>query len=116
MNLGTSRPDLRLHQRYEIDDVVVVTPQGVCQLGDISEGGISFKCLYLQELPEAYTIDLLNTSGIHLQNLPVEKVWESPDKKQGSGTTFALRVGARFTSLSHNQESILRLMINYAQA
>ncbi|MBE0582208.1 MAG: PilZ domain-containing protein [Desulfofustis sp.] len=90
-----------------MDDFVVVTPEGVCQLGDISQGGISFKCLYLQTLPETYQIDILNTSGTHLENLSIEKVWESREKKVNITDIFAQRVGARFKELSLEQESKL---------
>lgn len=115
MITNTSQIDLRRYQRYEIDNVVVVTPEGVCQLDDISQGGLSFKCLYLQNLPETYQIDILSTSGTHLENLSIEKVWESREKKTKLGDIFTQRVGARFKALSSEQESNLRHIIDYIQ-
>jgi hypothetical protein len=116
MHQDASQHELRHHKRYELEDVVVVTPEGVCQLNDISEGGLSFKCLYLQNLPDTWTIDLLNTSGTHLHNIEVEKVWESLDSQKTFTNIFALKVGARFKKLSLEQEGMLRHLIVSGQA
>lgn len=113
MHDNPSRTELRRHPRYEIEDVVVVTSEGVCQLGDISEGGLSFKCLYLQDIPDSCTIDLLNTSGTHLHKLEVDKVWEKKRDTEGFAELFSHTVGARFKDLTPEQEVILRhLLVN----
>lgn len=119
MHVTSSGNDLRRYPRYEVEDVVVVTAEGVCQLGDLSEGGLSFKCLYLQNLPDTCTIDLLNTSGMHLHNVEVHKVWEVKNSQHDLTDLFSLTVGVKFKDLTPEQEAVLRLMIfsnQHAQA
>ena len=98
-----SAQNRRIRQRHEFTNAAIITPEGISQLIDISSGGISFRCRCEQFLPKRWDIDIVDSSGIHLQEFSVEKVWESVQDKKGYGSIFTTTVGAKFKNLSPKQ-------------
>lgn len=101
----------RRHERRQISEAVVLTSMGVCQVHNLSEGGMSFKCMYLQELPDEWQLDILDTNGTHLKELWVEKVWQKLDKIPVNPSHFALSVGVKFKNLKDDQADLLHKIL-----
>jgi len=97
----------RKQQRFEFTNTAIVTPNGVSQLIDISSGGVSFRCRREQWLSERWKVDIVGRTGIHLQEFPVEKVWELVEDKKGYAPIFTTTMGVKFKSLSPKQLSAL---------
>jgi hypothetical protein len=115
MNQEPAPIELRRPPRYRFKAMLVVTPGGICQLENISEGGLSFKCINRQDLPATWTVDLIDTAGAYLSSVEVEKVWESSNSAQRIAALFNHAIGARFTALSPDQLTMLRDMIDSGQ-
>jgi len=102
----------RKQQRHHFTDTVTICPHGVSQVIDISSGGVSFRCRCEQCLPKkTWKIDIVDTTGIHLQEFPVEKVWESVEDQKRYGSIYTVTVGVKFKSLSPEQHSALYELI-----
>ena len=97
----------RKQQRHEFTNTVIITPDGVSQVIDISSGGVSFRCRCEQRLSARWKVDIVGKTGIHLQEFPVEKVWESVEDKKGYAPIFTTTVGVKFKNLSPKQLSVL---------
>ncbi len=104
----------RKQERHQFTDAVTICHEGISQVIDISSGGISFKCRCERCLSTKWTVDIFDSNGIHLQQFPVEKVWESAEDKQRDANIFKTAVGVKFKSLSPEQASSLhQLMHNF---
>ncbi len=102
----------RKQQRHHFTDTVTICPHGVSQVIDISSGGVSFRCRCEQCLPKkTWKIDIVDTTGIHLQEFPVEKVWESVEDKKKYTPILTTTVGVKFKSLSFQQRLALYELI-----
>lgn len=101
------------NQRQEIrrsaKSAIVLSPQGICQVFNISSRGIFFKCTGEQSYPEQWAIDLYDINGQKLENMPVQKVWER--RQELSQLLFSYEVGAKFMRLSFAQEAQLKLFL-----
>lgn len=66
----------REHKRFEIPEAIIVISGNIGQLVNISSGGLAFKCFHTISLPEKPSLDILVAGrDFHLQQLPVELVW-----------------------------------------
>ena len=102
----------RKQQRHKLTDAVTICSDGISQVIDISSGGMSFRCRCEQCLSKRWEIDIVDsTTGVHLQEFPVEKVWESVEDKKDYAPIFSTMVGVKFKSLSHEQLSALHQLI-----
>jgi len=102
----------RKQQRQELPDAVTICSDGVSQVIDISSGGMSFRCRCEQCLSKRWEVDIVDSiTGVHLQEFPVEKVWESVEDKKGYTPIFSTTVGVKFKSLSLKQLSALYQLI-----
>jgi len=97
----------RQHKRVDFTDTVVMNPEGACEVIEMSSGGFSFKCLFEHSLSEEWTVDILNNTGVYLQKIYVEKVWESVIDEGRSTSSCGLAVGVRFKDLSPEQQLTL---------
>ena len=89
-------PKNREHNRHKITDTFVVNREGVCQVFDLSSGGFSFGCINERELPEKWTVDIINDKGVRLWDLPVETVWAKKYNTSPKTSIHTIKVGARF--------------------
>jgi len=99
--------DRRQHQRIDLTDTVVMNPLGVCEVIEMSTGGFSFKCIFEHNLSDIWMVDILNNSGVYLQQFPVEKIWETAQDDQLSTSRCGVEVGVRFKDLSPEQQETL---------
>ena len=102
-NMVLNAQNRRMRQRHEFTNAAIITSKGISQLIDISSGGIAFKCRCEQSLSKRWDVDIVDSTGIHLREFPVEKVWESVEEKKGYGSIFTMTVGAKFKNLSPEQ-------------
>jgi len=102
----------RKQERHQFTDAVTICHEGISQVIDISSGGISFKCRCERCLSTKWKVDIIDSSGIHLQEYSVEKVWESVEDTQRDGNIFKTAVGVKFKSLSPEQASALHQLIH----
>ena len=103
----------RKQKRHQVTDTVTICPEGIGQVIDISSGGISFKCHCERCLSTKWKTDIIDSNGIHLQEFPVEKVWESVEDKPKDAGIFKTAVGVKFKSLSPEQASALYQFIHH---
>jgi len=109
MELSTQ--DRRKEQRYHLTTAVSICQKGVSQVIDISSGGIAFRCRCEQCLLKKWQVDIVDSMGTHLQELPVEKVWESVGDKKDYASVFTTTVGVKFQHLSAAQQLALDELI-----
>lgn len=102
----------RRQQRYRFTEAVAICPVGISQVVDISSGGISVKCRCEKCLSKRWKIDILATTGIHLKDFSVEKVWESFENKRTYTPKFTTKLGVKFNSLSPKQRLALHHLIS----
>jgi hypothetical protein len=103
----------RKWQRHDFPDIVTICSDGVSQVIDINSGGMSFKCRCEQCLSKRWEVDIIDsTTGVHLQEFPVEKVWELVEDQKGYASVFSTTVGVKFKSLSLKQLSTLYQLIH----
>jgi hypothetical protein len=99
----------RQQQRHRPREFIAVHyTEGVGEVMDISSGGMSFKCPVYQKLPQSLTVDIIDRSGNHLADCPVEKVWVCP----GGTSFFSMGVGVRFAGLSESRREELERLIS----
>lgn len=104
-NLQNQRQAIRLKAK----SAIALSPQGICQVFNISNKGIRFKCIEEQSYPEHWSLDLYDINGQKLENLRVQKVWEK--RRDKSKLSFSYEVGARFVRLSAAQKAQLKLFL-----
>ncbi|OEU54444.1 MAG: hypothetical protein BA862_06125 [Desulfobulbaceae bacterium S3730MH12] len=103
--------DRRKHQRHEFNDVVTIGAKGISQVIDISSGGISFRCRNEQNIPKKWLIDIVDSTGIHLEEFPVERIWKSAEDKKKHTCKYITTVGLKFKRLSLEQRVALYELI-----
>ena len=97
----------RKQQRHHFTDTVTICPHGVSQVIDISSGGISFRCRNEQNIPKKWLIDIVDSTGIHLEEFPVERIWKSAEDKKRHTCKYITTVGLKFKRLSLEQRLAL---------
>jgi hypothetical protein len=102
----------RKQERHQYTEAVTLCPEGLSQVIDICSGGISFKCCCERCLITKWKVDIVDSCGIHLQELPVEKVWESVEDKKNDDYIYKTAVGVKFKDLSPEQASALYQLIH----
>lgn len=107
--------DQRKGERFKIKGGIALTPNGVCQVINISKGGLSFKCFQEVAFPHEWTMDIYDETDLNLQELKVKKVWEKTLSVQGVRTGSQVEVGVAFNNPSSSLEAqlkghLLRLM------
>ena len=103
----------RKHARYSIENAVVISPDGIYQVIDISEGGFRFKCNPLTAVPETWLSDILN-SVIPLDELLTKKIWISVN--ENFNVPSLMFVGAKFNDLKEEQKLKLTKLLQSISA
>ncbi len=95
----------RKQQRHDFTDAVTICSKGVSHVINFSSGGISIRCRCEQCLLKRWDVDIVDSkTGIHLQGVPVEKVWESVEDKKRYTSILSTTVGVKFKGLSFKQQ------------
>lgn len=110
-SMETIISEQRTHKRLEIPEAVVLSPNFVGQLINISTVGLSFKNTNRVDLPEKCSLDVIIPSyDFHLKQLPVEMVWKKRDDHPGSLAMQTENVGVRFNNLQQSSEMSLEYL------
>jgi hypothetical protein len=100
--------ELRKHKRFVIPEAIVVTPGNVCQLVNISAGGLSLKCIRAVGLPTKWSLDLIIAgSDFHLKQLPVELLWVKLNEHREFLAMHEGTAGIQFDGLRNAQRVML---------
>ena len=86
---------------------IALTQKGVCQVVNLSKGGVSLKCFSELEYPNEFTMDIYDETGLDLQAIKVKKVWEKRPSNPSSLLQSGLEFGGSFENLSTSQEAQL---------
>ena len=97
----------RNSERLKVKNGIVMTPNEVCKLTDLSPKGFSFKCVNEQLFSSEWPVDIYDTSGLGLEQLQVNKVWQQDLSYFHGSPPFMVKVGVEFKSLSHLQKKQL---------
>lgn len=103
--------DQRRNKRLGAKKVIVLVPYAICQVIDLNQGGISFRCLEKHEFPDELSIGIYDITGLSMEQLQVQKVWEKRVNSPNSPASFLMAVGWEFKNLSIAQESHLRFYL-----
>ena len=103
MRLATE--ERRQHRRYQLDNSVSISPQGIFQVTDISKGGFCFKCPPYTPLTDFWVTDILSLTAL-LESFPAKRVWVSMTENS-THEYLPTIVGVQFGKLSDEQESLL---------
>jgi len=106
-------PEQRKSKRFKIPDAIVITPDNVCQLVNISTGGLSFKCFLEVDLPAKCTVDIMVAgSDFHIEQLPVELIWKTLDDHSSYLSIPEEKVGVKFGHLDQSQGAKLEYLLS----
>ncbi|MGW8193870.1 MAG: hypothetical protein ACWGOX_06350 [Desulforhopalus sp.] len=70
---------------------------------NISLGGFSFRCLCSLCLRESWIVDIIHSSGAHLQDIAIEKIWQREDNNARYASIYTRTIGVKFKALSPEQ-------------
>jgi hypothetical protein len=97
--------DQRVGERIKSISGISITPNGVCQLINISEKGVSFKCVDGPDISSEWFMDIYDVRGQCIERLKVKKVWEKQLKIPWTTSFFSVEVGGIFKKLSASQKA-----------
>ena len=101
--------DQRKGKRFKIKGGIALTPNGVCQVINISKGGLSLKCFKEVAFPHEWTMDIYDETDLNLQELKVKKVWEKILSVQGAHADSQVEAGVAFKNSSSSLEAQLQV-------
>lgn len=95
--MTAEKPHRRQHQRHKVINTFVVNQGGFSRFKvfDLSAGGLSFGCSN-KKIPENLVIDIMDDEGLHLLDLPIEKVWSAENKDLSTSDIYGTVIGAKF--------------------
>lgn len=86
----------RKHPRHKLANTFVVNKQGVCRVFDLSQGGVSFGCSSEVTIPEIWTVDIRDDTGVHLPDISMKTVWTAKNEDMNTASIYQIVVGAQF--------------------
>ena len=108
------RPDgeQRRHHRVGLHTTLAVSPFGISEINDISEGGISVSSLTSSVgLSDELQFDILSSCGRQVRGLTARIIWNARTSPGRSGASQVYISGAEFVGLSSLQRSELQQII-----
>jgi len=98
----------RKHRRHKLTNTFVVDGHGVCRVFDLSQGGVSFGCTSEVKIPDIWTVDIRDDTGVHLPDISMKTVWTAKNEDMNTASIYQIVVGAEFDKdLSSEEQSIL---------
>ena len=95
----------RKHLRRKVTDTFVVNRENICQIFNLSSGGVSFGCTVSSKIPQTLTVDIVDNTGVHLFDIPLKKVWLNTSKQMETSSMYEVVLGAKFgRKLSHEEQ------------
>ncbi len=104
----------RKHRRHKILDTFIVNQESICQIFNLSSEGIAFGCTIDSKIPSTLTVDIFNNAGLHIFNIPLEKVWLATNEGQDTPSMYEIILGAKFCGkLSREQQAALDQILEF---
>jgi hypothetical protein len=101
----------RKNERIEVEKVIVSLPDVVCQVINVNQGGISFRCRGEHDFPNEVSIGVYDSTGVSMEQLHVKKIWEKRSHRPNTQAPFVMAVGWEFSNLTFSQKSHLKLYL-----
>jgi hypothetical protein len=95
----------RKAQRTESKNGITLTPNGICKLINLSNEGVSFKCVDGPDIPAEWSMSIYDVTGQGMERLQVNKVWEKRLNNPRTTSLFSVEVGGVFKNLSSSQKA-----------
>ena len=106
--------DSRKHSRHNLNNTLVVDHQGTCRVFNLSSGGVSFGCTGYSAIPDRLVVDIVDDKGLHLLDLPIDRIWDAKNRDVGTAAIYETIVGAKFSDdLSPGQRSALNQLLEF---
>ena len=110
--MSTDHQENRKHYRQKLLNTLVVNKPGRCRILDLSLGGVSFGCIDKSDIPDRLVVDVEDDKGLHLIDLPVERVWVAESHDSNFSEFYDTIVGARFKNpLAPDQQATLNQLL-----
>lgn len=102
----------RQHPRFKPENTFIISQKRVCRVFDLSIGGLSFGCIDESEIPQQSKVDIIDTYGLKLFDLPIETVWTAKNTDMNTGSIYNIIMGVKFKSnlSDDHRSSIGKLM------
>jgi hypothetical protein len=107
--MGPATEERRQHKRYELENSVSISSQGIFQVADIGRGGFCFTCPPYTPIKDFWVTDIIS-SVASLEGFPAKRVWVSITEN-GAHEYLPTVVGVKFGTLTKNQETILQQLL-----
>ncbi len=104
----------RKHLRHKIVDTFIVNRESICQIFNLSSEGIAFGCTSGSKIPNTLNVDIFNNAGLHIFNIPLEKIWLATNEGQDTSSMYEVILGAKFCEkLSRDQQAALDQILEF---
>jgi hypothetical protein len=103
----------RKEKRVKLLKTLVFNPNNVCELENISRGGLSFKSYKGVVWPEKWNLDIITSNReFDIGHCPVELVWMKAGDKLISSSMVIEKVGVKFGDLDTSQKKKLNHILS----
>ncbi len=111
----TQHLERREHERLKAPEesiLVSASRQEVFRLLDISEGGLSFRCLQSETLSSTWSANIfIGPASVHLKNISLQLIWEKPDNMPSFLSMPTKEVGVKFDTLDQSLKDQLEAFL-----
>lgn len=105
------RKNKRLKGRKE---AILVTPNGMHHIDDISVGGLAFQCSANDTFPSQWPVEIIFAgTTLYLKNVPVRLIREEVSEDQSYISDATKKVGVEFMELDMHNQVLLQKLLTY---
>lgn len=110
-----NQSDRRQSKRLKgMREAILVTPNGMHHICDISSRGLSFHCALEDFFPVHLPIEIiLAGTSLYIKDLPVRLVREQVNEAPSFLSTPTKNVGVEFLDLDNNSKELLQELLTY---
>ncbi len=105
------RKSVRIKGRKE---AILMHPNGISRIGDISIGGLSFQCSHEEYFTDRWPVDIVFAgTSLYITGVYVRLVGEQQSNELNFLTTPTKKVGVEFQGLDDQHQFLLSKLISY---
>ena len=101
----------RKSKRLRVETAILKAHGRVCLVTNISKNGFAFKCIKRPYFIQDWSVDIIDISGLSLEQVQVKEVWEKHMSDLEKQSPFTVEFGVEFENLSPLQKSQLDIYI-----
>ena len=90
--------EVRKYRRHKLENTFIINQDCVCQVLNLSIGGISFGCTADQIFTGTWIVDIVNNSGVRIWDLPIKIIWTDKNNTHSSSSIHTVKMGAKFNA------------------